>query len=64
MTTATIPELLAEYDRALAHTESLWHDLTVDQVHWRESDQASGIGWHLGHQAAVAHYLVRNPVVQ
>ena len=60
MTTATIPELLAEYDRALAHTESLWHDLTLDQVHWRESDQASGIGWHLGHQAAVAHYLVRN----
>ena len=22
--------------------------------------ESSGIGWHLGHQAAVAHYLVRN----
>ena len=60
MTTATIAELLSEYERALAYTEALWADLTFEQVSWRASEEASGIGWHLGHQAAVAHYLVRN----
>ncbi len=60
MTTASIAELLVEYDRALAHTDSLWRDLTVEEVHWRAGEQASAIGWHLGHQAAVAHFLVRN----
>ena len=60
MTTATLTELLAEYDRALGYTEALWSDLTPEQVHWRESEEASGIGWHLGHQAAVAHFMVRN----
>lgn len=56
----TLRDLLDEYDRALAHTESLYADLTDAQVGWRAGEQASGIGWHLGHQAAVAHYLVRN----
>jgi len=60
MTTATLAELLAEYDRALDYTDQLWSDLTTEQVHWRASEQASGIGWHLGHQAAVAHFMVRN----
>ncbi len=60
MTTASIAELLTEYDRALAHTDSLWRDLTLDEVHWRAGEQASAIGWHLGHQAAVAHFMVRN----
>ncbi len=60
MTTASIAELLSEYDRALAYTEALWADLTEDQVAWRPSTTSSGIGWHLGHQAAVAHYMVRN----
>jgi len=60
MTTASIAELLVEFDRALGHTDRLWLDLTPEQVHWRESEQASGIGWHLGHQAAVAHFMVRN----
>lgn len=55
-----IDALLDEYERALAYTEALWVDLTTEQVHWRASDEASGIGWHLGHQAAVAHYMVRN----
>ncbi len=57
---ATIQQLLAEYDRALDHTTSLWHDLTEEQVRWRPDEQSSAIGWHLGHQAAVAHYMVRN----
>jgi len=60
MTAPTITELLDEYDRALDHTDRLWADLTPEQVQWRVSDQASGIGWHLGHQAAVAHFMVRN----
>lgn len=55
-----LASLLDEYDRALAHTDALWTDLTAEQIAWRESDEASGIGWHLGHQAAVAHYMVRN----
>ncbi len=60
MSTTTLAELLAEYDRALGYTDQLWAGLTPDQVSWRESDRASGIGWHLGHQAAVAHFMVRN----
>lgn len=60
MTTSTISDLLVEYDRALDYTESLWADLTVEEVHWRESAEASAIGWHLGHQPAVAHFMVRN----
>lgn len=60
MSHPTIDQLLAEFDRALAYTDSLWQDLTVDEVHWRPHDNASAIGWHLGHQAAVSHYMVRN----
>jgi hypothetical protein len=57
---ATIELLLAEYERALGHTASLWHDLTEDEVRWRPHEQSSAIGWHLGHQSAVAHFMVRN----
>jgi hypothetical protein len=57
-----VPELLAEYDRARAYTDTLWQDLSVSEVRWRPHRQASGIGWHLGHQAAVAHFMVRNLV--
>lgn len=60
MPTATIDQLLTEYDRALAHTDDLWTDLTVEEVHWRADEQSSAIGWHLGHQPAVAHFMVRN----
>ena len=56
----SIAEHLREYDTALAYTDSLWKDLTVDEVHWRPHLDSSAIGWHLGHQAAVAHYMVRN----
>ena len=57
---ATIERLMGEYERALDHTASLWHDLTEDEVRWRPHEQSSAIGWHLGHQAAVAHFMVRN----
>lgn len=60
MTRPTIADLLAEYERALAHTEALWSDLTDDELRWRPHEQSSAIAWHLGHQPAVAHFMVRN----
>lgn len=53
-------ELLEEYDRARAYTDTLWQDLPEDEARWRPRPQFSPIGWHLGHQAAVAHFMVRN----
>ncbi|MFI5614135.1 DinB family protein [Amycolatopsis sp. NPDC051903] len=55
-----VPELLREYDRARAYTDLLWQDLTPDEVTWRPHENSSAIGWHLGHQAHVAHFMVRN----
>ncbi|MEU6657701.1 DinB family protein [Streptomyces sp. NPDC046821] len=52
--------LLHEYDRARAYTDDLWRDLTPDEVIWRPNEDSSAIGWHLGHQAHVAHFMVRN----
>jgi hypothetical protein len=60
MTSPTLPELIEEYDRALAYTDALWLDLPPDEVNWRPTAEFSPIGWHLGHQAAVAHFMVRN----
>jgi hypothetical protein len=53
-------ELLREYDRALAYTDSLVGDLTPEDIRWRPDEGSSAIGWHLGHQAAVAHFMIRN----
>ncbi|WUD77084.1 DinB family protein [Streptomyces sp. NBC_00510] len=55
-----LTELLRQYDRARAYTDSLWQDLTADEVTWRPHEDSSAIGWHLGHQAHVAHFMVRN----
>ncbi len=55
-----LDDLLHEYERALAYTDALIADLTDDEVHWRPNDESSAIGWHLGHQAAVAHFMIRN----
>lgn len=60
MSKPTIAELLGEYDRALAYTALLHDGLTAEQIAWRADESASGIGWHLGHQPAVAHFMVRN----
>ena len=54
--------LLGEYAAAREWTLRLYGDLTEEQVCWRPSEHGSGIGWHLGHQAAVNHFLVRNLV--
>lgn len=56
----SLHELISEYATALAYTEDMWRDLSVDEVHWRPVPDSSAIGWHLGHQAAVAHFMVRN----
>ncbi len=56
----TLQQLLDEYATALAYTDALWHDLDIEQVQWRPNADSSAIGWHLGHQAAVSHYMVRN----
>lgn len=56
----SLQQLLLEYERSLAYTENLWRDLTLDEIHWRPSPDSSAIGWHLGHQPAVAHFMVRN----
>jgi hypothetical protein len=55
-----IAELLREYDRARGYTDELWRDLSPDEVTWRPREDSSAIGWHLGHQAHVAHFMVRN----
>ena len=55
-----LAELLEEYDRALAHTDRLWTDLPESEVRWRPDERSSAIAWHVGHQPAVAHFLIRN----
>jgi DinB superfamily len=55
-----VEALLREYDRARAYTDELWKDLGPDEVTWRPHENFSAIGWHLGHQAHVAHFMVRN----
>jgi hypothetical protein len=60
MTMFDLGDLLDEYDRARAYTDTLWQDLPETEVRWRPRPQFSPIGWHLGHQAAVAHFMVRN----
>jgi hypothetical protein len=55
-----LDELLDEYDRARAYTDTLWQDLGEKEIRWRPRPEFSPIGWHLGHQAAVAHFMVRN----
>ena len=56
----SIQELLVEYDRSLDYTSSLIDGLTDDEIVWRPEENASSVGWHLIHQPAVAHYMVRN----
>ena len=60
MPTPLLTDLVAEYERSLEYTASLVTDLSQGEIHWRAGEDASAIGWHLGHQAAVAHFMVRN----
>lgn len=56
----SLRDLLLELDRAHAYTDTLQDGLSPDQIAWRPTAAFSGIGWHLGHQGAVAHYMLRN----
>lgn len=56
----SLTALTEEYETALAYTDALWHDLSQDETHWRPNENSSAIAWHLGHQAAVAHFMIRN----
>ncbi len=57
---ASLDTLVDELRRAWRHTDALWLDLDDEQLRWRPNEHSSAIGWHLGHQAAVAHFMVRN----
>ena len=57
MDLATLRE---EYDLALRYTRGLYEDLPEADVQWRPIEKSSAIAWHLGHQAAVNHFLLRN----
>ena len=56
----SLADLLDEHHRAQAYSLALTNDLDPRQIAWRPDDNSSAIGWHLGHQAAVNHYMVRN----
>jgi hypothetical protein len=60
MGSTTLRDLLTELDHAYAYTEGLQLGLTPEQMAWRPGAESSGIGWHLGHQGAVAHFMLRN----
>jgi hypothetical protein len=51
-----------EYDLARRYTRHLYEDLSDAEVQWRPEPRSSSIAWHLGHQAAVTHVVLRNLV--
>ena len=55
-----LTQLRDEYELARRYTQCLYDDLSDVDIHWRPDKNSSGIGWHLGHQGAVNHYLMRN----
>lgn len=60
MPSLSLTDLLDEYAVAQAYSLALVDGLTPDQVSWRPDQNSSAMGWHLGHQGAVNHYMVRN----
>ena len=56
----SLHDLITEYNTALRYTDALWQDLSQDETHWRPNENSSAIAWHLGHQAAVSHFMIRN----
>ena len=49
-----------EYDLSRRYSQSLYDNLSEADIQWRPRPKSSAIGWHLGHQAAVNHYMNRN----
>lgn len=56
----SLSDLLHEYDLARRYTDRLTADIDDVALVWRPRPASSAVGWHLGHQAAVNHYLIRN----
>lgn len=56
----SLGELVEEHRLAQAYSMSLVRGLDAEQIAWRPNEDSSAIGWHLGHQGAVNHYMVRN----
>ena len=52
--------LLDEYDISTAYSLALIEGLDSDNLHWRPDENSSAIAWHLGHQGAVGHFMLRN----
>lgn len=52
--------VLDEYHAARAYSLALVEALTPVDISWRPDENSSAIAWHLGHQAAVNHYMMRN----
>lgn len=59
-TQLSLADLIEEHRLAQAYSTSLVEGLDADQIAWRPNENSSAIGWHLGHQGAVNHYMVRN----
>lgn len=57
---ARLDALVGELRRAWSYTDTLWRDLDDEALTWRPHEEWSPISWHLGHQASVAHFMVRN----
>lgn len=55
-----LKQLMASYEAARAYSIDLVAPLSEEQILWRPHEDSSAIGWHLGHQGAVNHYMVRN----
>jgi len=60
MVAAPLSALLDEFEIAQAWSAALIAGLSDEQVAWRPNENSSAIGWHLGHQGAVNHFMVRN----
>lgn len=60
MSELTLTDLLDEFASAQSYTAALVDGLDDGQINWRPDEMSSAIGWHLGHQGAVNHYMVRN----
>lgn len=52
--------LLDEYDASTEYSLALVEGLDSDNLAWRPDENSSAIAWHLGHQGAVGHFMLRN----
>ncbi len=60
MAVASLSVLLNEYDLSTSYSLALVEGLDSDNLHWRPDENSSAIAWHLGHQGAVGHFMLRN----